>query len=353
MKITSFILPVLSMVGVAFAFQATREVAKRPDERPLASRPASSPFQRTLAGAGLIEPSSEFVGVAAPVAGLVLEVAAKTGSTVKTGDLLFRLDTRTLEAELEIRRARVREAEAKLEQLRSAPRAEDLPPLEARIDELEENLKDDVDRFARLEKMAAEGATDDQSLTSARFAVSSRKAQLARAKADLASIKAGTWKPLIVVAESALASAKVEVNAAEVEIARMNVRAPIAGQVLQVNIRAGEYVKTQTDGPAPVILGETTVLHVRADVDESDAPRFSPTARARGNVRGAQRPEEAFDLEFVRVEPYVVPKKSLTGSVIERVDTRVLQVIYRIVRPPTSLNLYCGQQVDTFIEGRP
>ena len=37
-------------------------------------------------------------------------------------------------------------------------------------------------------------------------------------------------------------------------------------------------------------------------------------------------------LHFVRFEPYVIPKESLTGDTTERVDTRVLQVIYSFDR---------------------
>ena len=53
-------------------------------------------------------------------------------------------------------------------------------------------------------------------------------------------------------------------------------------------------------------------------------------------------------LDFVRFEPYVIPKKSLTGDSTERVDTRVLQVIYRVKDQNDSL--YVGQQMDVYIE---
>jgi hypothetical protein len=51
----------------------------------------------------------------------------------------------------------------------------------------------------------------------------------------------------------------------------------------------------------------------------------------------------------VRVEPYVVPKVSLTGSSTERVDTRVLQVIYSF-ECPKDRPVYVGQQVDLFVK---
>jgi len=53
-------------------------------------------------------------------------------------------------------------------------------------------------------------------------------------------------------------------------------------------------------------------------------------------------------LKLVWVEPYVVPKKSLTGDSTERVDTRVLQALYSFDR--ASLPAYVGQQMDVFIE---
>src|SRR5262249_49886294 len=87
-------------------------------------------------------------------------------------------------------------------------------------------------------------------------------------------------------------------------------------------------------------------LHIRADVDESESWRVRPNTRAIAYVRGdtAQKRE----LEFVRFEPYVIPKKSLTGDTTERVDTRVLQVIYRV--KDQSPVLYVGQQMDVYIE---
>jgi hypothetical protein len=54
------------------------------------------------------------------------------------------------------------------------------------------------------------------------------------------------------------------------------------------------------------------------------------------------------DLAFVRVDPYVVPKRSLTGDTSERVDTRVLQVIYGF--DPSALQVFVGQQMDVFVD---
>jgi len=59
-------------------------------------------------------------------------------------------------------------------------------------------------------------------------------------------------------------------------------------------------------------------------------------------------PEPVPDGEAVPVEPYVVPKRSLTGDSTERVDTRVMQAVYSF--PRGRLPVYVGQQMDVFIE---
>jgi multidrug resistance efflux pump len=117
--------------------------------------------------------------------------------------------------------------------------------------------------------------------------------------------------------------------------------------VLQVNVHPGEFVGAPP-GQALVVLGNVHTLHVRVDIDEHDVPRFRPGAAARASVRGNAAHEYA--LRFVRVEPYVIPKKSLTGDNTERVDTRVLQVIYAVDGASEERPLYVGQQMDVFID---
>ena len=96
-------------------------------------------------------------------------------------------------------------------------------------------------------------------------------------------------------------------------------------------------------------LGDDKVLHVRVDVDENDAWRLKTDRPAVAFVRGNR--DLSTPLTFVRVEPEVIPKKSLTGDSAERVDTRVLQVIYRF--DPKVLPVFVGQQMDVFIEAPP
>jgi hypothetical protein len=123
----------------------------------------------------------------------------------------------------------------------------------------------------------------------------------------------------------------------------------VFSEILKLNVRAGEFAAAGITPEPPLLLGRLVPLHLRVDVDEQDAWRVEPRAKAVAAVRG--NPSQQTTLEFVRFEPYVVPKRSLTGGSAERVDTRVLQVIYRF--KPDGFAIQVGQQMDVFIEAPP
>ena len=95
-----------------------------------------------------------------------------------------------------------------------------------------------------------------------------------------------------------------------------------------------------------LVLGDGSLLHVRVEIDQTDAHRVSPDAPAVGSLRGDGARQ--VPLRFVRFEPLIQPKRSLTGDGAERVDTRVLEVIYAL--EPRVLPAFVGQQMDVFIE---
>jgi multidrug efflux pump subunit AcrA (membrane-fusion protein) len=165
----------------------------------------------------------------------------------------------------------------------------------------------------------------------------------------LALLKAGAWKPDVDIARAEVASAEAQIKATETNIERLTVRAPMDGQVLQVKVRVGEFAQTGVLQTPLILLGKVDRLHVRVDIDENDAWRVRGEAPAAAFVRGNR--ELKTPLKFVRFEPYVVPKRSLTGDSTERVDTRVLQVLYSF--DAGKLPVYVGQQMDVFIEAPP
>jgi len=312
--------------------------------------PAKSPFENTLAGSGIVEPITENIAIGSPLPGVVQEVFVKVGDPVRgpswfsRGTPLFRLDDRQLQAELRVKQATLVAMQANLGKLEAMPRPEEVPPAEARLREARANLDDQRDQSQRATRLYAERAIGEEESRRRRQAYQTALAQLDRADAELKLLKKGAWEADKIVARAAIDQAKSEVLRTMTELDRLIVRASIDGEVLQRNVRPGEFVSA-APGQALLILGDLRTLHIRADIDENDIPIFRPGLAGQAVVRGAPRDLRA--LRFVRIESLVVPKRALTGSSTERVDTRVLQVIFAV--EPGSVPLYVGQQVDVFL----
>lgn len=354
--LTRYALPALAVVSFTFAvLQMTKAQQKPPPVSPPVE-PARAPYQAVVAGAGLVEPETENIAVGTHLPGVVKAVHVHVGQEVKPGAMLFELDDRQLRAEQEVRRAMLGSARAQQQKLLDMPRSEELPPLRAKVAEARAGLEDKLKLYARSQRAGAGGGVSEEELISRQMAVEVARAQAAKAEADLALTEAGAWQADKLVTAAAVTQAEAQLAQTGTELDRLKVTAPwvrppdggsgaVTLRVLQVNVRPGEYVAA-APGTAMVALGTVGRLHVRVDIDENDIARFRPGIPGTASPRGD--PRTTFPLRFVRVEPYVIPKRSLTGGNTERVDTRVLQVIYAIDAP--SPGLYVGQQMDVALD---
>jgi HlyD family secretion protein len=97
-----------------------------------------------------------------------------------------------------------------------------------------------------------------------------------------------------------------------------------------------------------ILLGSLVPLHV--DVDEQDAWRVGSSARALATVR--DNPSLQTPLDFVRFEPYVVPKSVRSRAVVLNASIRAC-CRSSTGSNPTGFLFYVGQQMDLFIEAPP
>lgn len=288
------ILPIIATAGIILVI---RTVIAGSVPSPVAApivEPPHAPYPRFVAGSGIIEAISENISIASPLAGVITAVYVKAGDTVEAGQPLFALDDRDILAEIQVREAQVVKAKAAL---------------------------DDANTQLSIYK----SVNDPRAIM---------RGELLKRESTVA------------VAKAALAEAEALLVASNTTLDRMTIRAPIKGAILQSKARVGEFAPAQVMASPLMIIGSVTPLAVRVDIDENDAWRVEPGTPASAVLRGNTK--VSFPLTFVRFEPYVVPKRSLTGESFERVDTRVLQVIYSFNRD--SLPIYVGQLVDVFIK---
>jgi multidrug efflux pump subunit AcrA (membrane-fusion protein) len=347
--IPRYLLPLLAIAGFALAVYTVVASARPLPPAAPAAPPAEAPFVAYVAGSGIVEASTRNIEVGTFVAGIVTDLFVEAGDRVKADDKLFRIDARELEAELQVRQAALFAAQARLMKLQEQPRPEDIPPAEARVKAADAALSDAQSKLAMWESVGDARAVSREEIDRRRFEVYGAEARLAEAKSQLDLLKAGAWAPDIAVAQAEVAAAEAQTRQSQINIDLLLVRAPVDGQVLQVNLRAGEFAATGVGDDPLVLLGDIDTLHIRVDVDENDAWRVQAGAPAMAFLRGNSQLKTP--IQFVRFEPFVVPKRSLTGASTERVDTRVLQVLYRFNRK--DLPVYVGQQMDVFIESPP
>ncbi|MDI9403815.1 MAG: efflux RND transporter periplasmic adaptor subunit [Limnohabitans sp.] len=375
MKLRIVVLPALALGGFALTGLAVARFNTPPKTGPAPVAPPSIPFPDRVAGVGAVEPASETIAIGAHVGGVVTAVLVEEGARVEAGAPLVELDAREADARIavakasraaalatvETARARVDAARLRVAELRARPRAEDIAEAAALVAARRAALNDASGRLERLMKVSDRGTAANEQPT-LEFAVAFATAQVAEAEAKLVRTKVGTYPEDLAVAEADVAAAAREMDALgaqvaaadaqlrQAEVARelLTVRAPIAGTVLRLDARPGEYKAAGPNASSLLRLGDISTLHVRTDIDELDAWRFDPSGRAVATVRGGSR--EQVRLRFIRVVPDVAPKKTLTGENAERIDTRVLQVIYALENPPAFLQP--GMLVDVAVAAK-
>ena len=301
----------IPLVAVALGLTAVRIIAaNQPEdtrivlEKPPATAPAAA---QLIAGAGVVEPSSELVAIAPAVPGVIESVAVTVGQKVSQGDVLFTLDSRAPKAELAQREAALLAAQRRLGEA------------QVQLDESAASLK-------LYEAIGDARAMTQEELIRRRFAVQAAQARL------------GSERAAVAQAEAALRAAKTQIEL-------LTVRAPLDATVLRLTARAGQFAPAAQLQEPLLTLGRVDLLHVRVDIDEADLSRLSTGSEALVSPRGDSG--NRVNASFVRLEPLVGPKRSLTNSINERVDTRVLQVIYAL--PLQAQGFYPGQQVDAFV----
>jgi HlyD family secretion protein len=297
------IMLVLAILGLLVAISlVVRQSQSVPEATCMIAPPPVSTFHTQVAGTGIIEAIEENRELGVYFTGVVKELFVKVGDVVKAGQPLLKLDDTVAEAELEVARKQVavKEAELKKNQAELARIEAVKDPRAISLDILDDKRKDVLIAMCNLELAVA------------------------------------------------------ELKREEITLEKYTILSPQDGIVYKIDVRPGEYINNDlaqfTLNPR-LTVGKSSSLQVRVDVDEENAGRIQPHQQAIAYTKGLNKTK--IDLEFLRIEPYVIPKRNLTGATTELVDTRVLQVIYKIKERPQDLPklpIYIGQQVDVYIE---
>ena len=299
---------ILAFAGVLIGLVSAYIFGIEKKPQPPVFKPASNPYADGIYAEGIIESyqtSGANINMYPEIPGTISHIFVDEGNAVKKGAPLIQIDDSVQRATVEQQKAQVELASA------SFKSAEDQLNKQKKSYELEPRSvsKNDLDN--------AENAVN-----------------VARANVEVM---------------------RKQYELSQTLLSKYSIKAPADGVILSINTSVGSYISAQgtyntyTQGFSPILVmgGSQTYIGVRCYIDEILIHRLPKTShmKATMHIRGT---DIDIPLEYVRVQPYVSPKIELSNQRAERVDVRVLPVIFRFERPK-NISIYPGQLVDVYI----
>lgn len=221
------------------------------------------------------------IQVSSKVVGKVAWVGVEKGDRVKEGQVLVRLEDNEYQAQLGQARAYLDVSKARLKELESGSRPQEIDAARAAVEEAQANFQNATVNLKRVEDLARQNIASQQQLDNARTQSDVTKAQLESARKRYDLVKIGPRVEQIEYARAQVAQAQAAVDYAQTMLDSTLIRAPVNGTVLERLIEKGEMVSTMNfGGPGGVkasvaSLADLSDLQVELDINQNDFPKVS------------------------------------------------------------------------------
>lgn len=304
---------------------------------------ANAPATNWVAAAlGRVEARSGDVKIGATVLGRIAEVLVKENEQVEEGQLLIRLDDDEARSRLVAAEAEAGGRKSDRDSQTATAGREDVRKAEDNMFSAERAVTGA--RFELDYALAARrnGQGTEQQVNEARRRLQDSRDRLQRDRIAYANAQSKSNLPSPNRLEAALSSARASVQLAEVQLEKTRIRAPIGGRVLLLNAKMGETAAPAAEAVL-AIIGDTTSLRVKAEVDEADSAKIKIGQRA--FVRSVAHPGQEFEGKVASMAPTLSTAKLTSRGPRRPSDVDVLEVTIELDgRPP----LLPGMRVDTF-----
>lgn len=294
------------------------------------------------AAPGWVEPVSEEIRLAAPLAGRLDSVSVEEGDRVVRGQVVAALENGEYRAELERAEAMLLKRHAELERLVNGAREQERAEAAAVVREAAAAMRTAETVLERRRAMVVEATVGKEAVDEAEREYLMARARHEAALQRQALINAPPRAEDVAIAEAELAIAQANRDQAAAVLEQTYVRSPVDGIVLRKHMQSGETVLTTVEMPI-VTVGDVSRLNVRADVDERDIARIQ--AGQRGYVTAPAFGDAQFWGTVMQVGWQLGKKERHTDEPKERTDTKVLQVLIKL---DEAERLLPGLRVDTF-----
>jgi len=214
------------------------------------------------------------------VPGRVTWIGVEKGDRVQKGQVLVRLDDREYRANVEQAQGTLQAAEARLRQLETGSRPEEIQQAHARAEEAQANLRNAKITLDRSEGLARDGVVSREALDNARAQFDMARAQAEAAQKSYELVRLGPRQEEIDQARAQVEQARGALRFAEAQLDATEIRSPVTGTVLERLVEAGEMVTTMFVGErgaksSVVSLADLADLQVELDISQSEFARVS------------------------------------------------------------------------------
>jgi HlyD family secretion protein len=347
---------------------------------------ASASTIKAVSALGHLRPEGEVVYLSAPTTlngsgvSRVSKLLVKEGDKVKTRQEIAILDNyENLQAALKLALEEVKVSQANLAKVKAGAKTGELDAQKATIARLEAELQGQLSaqdktisrlqaefnngqiEYQRYRKLFQDGAVTASLLDSKQLTMTTAQEQLNEAKVNRSRIKA-TFQQQIEAAQATLNQiaeirptdvqvAQAEINRALANVAKAKadldlayIRAPIDGQILKINTRAGETVGNK----GIVALGQTDRMNVVAEVYELDVSKVKVGQKATINSNAFSGKLYG---KITEIGLQVNPQDVLSTDPAADVNRRIVEVKIRL-NPADSqkVSAFTNLQVNVVID---
>ena len=304
---------------------------------------ASAVQQQWMASApGRIEPRSGLIRIGTSLPGKVEAVAVVMNDKVSEGEVLIRVEDKEA-------RARLAAAEAKAATTKKDRDAVAIPAGRESVSKAEDAVftAERAVTSARFELDDAltanrKNSSNPNALANARRRLADANDRLRQEQSAFATAQNKGGVPPPNALEAGLIAARSDVTLAETMLDKTRIRAPIAGTVLQINAKLGELVAPTVELPL-VVMGDMSVVRVRAEVDDADVAKIKKDQRA--FVKSAAYPGKEYDGKVVELSPSLAFPRMGSRGARRATDVEVMEVLIDL---EGNVPLLPGMRVDVF-----
>lgn len=259
------------------------------------------PFKHYVVGRGVVRPSSDYIVVDTALSGVIDKVLVKPGDVVQEGQLLFKIDDSNYKYTLRQKKAECEVAMAKLDFMKERPSKFELQAKEMEVAQAKTVYEQTARDHAIFESLLIQNAIskNEKEEVETKFKIS--ESQLEKILCEYEQMKSGPSLAKVRISELELKEKEATASLTEKFMQDCNVRAPIAGRVLKVNVNAGQYVDPLEK--EAVVIGSEDPLHLHVFVEEKDFWRISPTKNLKAIAVHKSNPKMHFVLNFESVRP--------------------------------------------------